>query len=267
VITQEEILNYIEKIPPAPKIIKETLRLLQLGELPKAAKVAKEDLALSAYLRSLVNKPIYGFKNEVKDIAQIFSILGVARSQQAVYNYLLGLLSPKEWKFFKLSQKTFYDLQDQLSVHWSKILAHLHVKDPQIEASITLLPSSVIVAEALFASHEKNVTLIRTAKDIDLNTILQRLSGYTLFDIAQMIAKKWEMDEKIPKIVQYASGVADINQKDPIIVYGKWMHLLMFYIFSKPHCIEAGLNDFIEFNVDFVADIYEEFMEVVEIKE
>jgi HD-like signal output (HDOD) protein len=265
-VTKEEILAYIEKIPPAPNVVQKTVKLLQAGELPKAAKVAQEDLALSAYLRSIVNKPIYGFKNEVKDIAQIFSILGVSRSQQAVYNYLLGLLSPKEWKFFQLTQKSFYSLQDQLSVHWSKILEHLHVKDAQIEASITLLPSSIIVAEAIFASKEENVKLIRTTKDIDLNTMLQRLSGYTLFDISELIAQKWEMDEKIATIVKLASGNVVPNEKSELVEYAKWMHLLMFYIFSKPNCIEAGLNDFIEFNVEFVSDIYEDFMQVVEIE-
>ena len=107
--------SYIEKIPPSPKVLKVTLMLLNSGELVKAAQIAKEDLALNAYLKDLVNKPIYGFRNEVSDISQIFGILGVAKSQQAVYNYMISLLSPAQWKLFKLNKSSFSNLQADLS--------------------------------------------------------------------------------------------------------------------------------------------------------
>ena len=45
-ITKNEIDSFIEKIPPAQDVLRETLRLLNLGELTKAAKVADGDLAL-----------------------------------------------------------------------------------------------------------------------------------------------------------------------------------------------------------------------------
>ena len=40
---------------------------------------------------------------------------------------------------------------------------------------------------------------------------------------------------------------------------------LFFYTLSKPVYIEAGVNDFIDFQVEFVEDIYEEFNQVMEI--
>ncbi len=264
-ITKEDIEKFIEKIPPAPKVVKETITLLQKGELPKAAKIAQNDPALSSYLRSLVNKPIYGFRNEVKEISQIFGILGVSGSLQAVHNYLLNILAPNKWNYFGLNQKLFYSLQDELTISWNKILNALNVHDREIELSITLLPASIIVAEALFNSHKADVELIRSNKDIDLNTILQRLSGYTLFDICEMIANKWELDEKIAQIIQAASGKTSIADEE-LNRFGKFMHLLLFYIFSQPAYIEAGLNDFLEFHVEFVMDIYEEFNKIMEIE-
>ena len=264
-ITKEDIESYIERIPPAPEAVRETLRLLQAGELVKAAKVAAEDRALSVYLRNLVNKPIYGFKNEVKDIAQIFAILGVGSSVQTVYNYMMNLLSPKKWHFFAMSQPLFNDLQAELSAGWNKILKHLGIKDQDIEASIALLPSAVIVSEALFESHKEDVELIRSAKEIDLSSILKRLSGYTLFDISAMIAKKWEMPQKIVDIVMAASGAQEVQDKEAKKL-GAWMHLLLFYTLSKPKYIEAGLNDFLEFNIEYVQDIYEDFSKLMEIE-
>jgi hypothetical protein len=46
----------------------------------------------------------------------------------------------------------------------------------------------------------------------------------------------------------------------------KWMHLLLFYELSQPMFVKASLNDFIDFQIDYVQDIYEEFSSVMELK-
>lgn len=264
-ITKERIESFIEKIPPSPKVLNETIKLLNTGELIKAAKTAEHDLALKSYLKGVVNKPIYGFANEVSDISQIFGILGVSLSQQTVYNYMVTLLSPKNWTLFNLSAKSFHDLQANLSKKWEIVLKHLGINDKNIYAAISLLPASVIVTEALFSEKKEDVNLLRSAKALDYNTILVRLCGVSLFDICEQIAKKWEMDEKISKIVQAASGVKPSSDKN-VDNLGKWMHLLLFYELSQPEFIKAGLNDFVDFQIEYVGDIYEEFAALMEIE-
>ncbi len=264
-ITKNEIDSFIEKIPPAPSVLRETLRLLNIGDLTKAAKVAEGDLALKSYLKSIVNKPIYGFRNEVSDISQIFGILGVSLSQQTVYNYMVNLLSPKKWTLFKLNAKLFNELQANLSKKWEEILKHLHIEDKDIYASISLLPASIIVTEALFAQKKDNVNLLRTSKALDYNTILLRLCGASLFDICEQIARKWEMNQVTFKIIQAASGLNPSNIQE-VNNLGKWMHLLLFYELSKPEFIEAGLNDFVDFQIEYINDIYDEFASLMEIQ-
>lgn len=263
-ITIKQIDSYIEKIPPSPKVLKETLSLLNQGDLVKAAKVGKEDPALNAYLKELINKPIYGFRNEVNDISQIFGILGVEKSQQATYNYMISLLSPSKWKLFKLNKSSFYDLQAQLSANWQKITEHLDINDKDIQSAVSLLPASIIVSEALFCEKLEDVKILRSVDEIDLNTILQRLCKMDLFDICQRIAQKWEMPENIAAIIQASSGVKP-SQDETINTLGKWMHLLLFYTLSKPVFIEAQLNDFIDFQIEYVTDIYDDFSQLMEI--
>jgi len=263
-ITKEIIASYIEKIPPAPDKLKQTLMFLNAGELNKAAKTAMQDLALSSYLKELVNKPIYGFRNSVSDISQIFGILGVSGSQQAVYNYMINLLSPKKWLLFKLNASTFHNLQDELSTNWKTILKHLKITNKDIESSITLLPASIIVSEALFNTKIEDINLLRSVNPIDLNTVLQRLCGMDLFDICEQISQQWDMSPNIAKIVQASSGIKPSDNKN-INLLGKWMHLLLFFTLSKPAFIEAGLNDFIDFQVDYVGDIYEDFTSIMDI--
>jgi len=262
--TKEDIANFIDKIPPTPKVLKETLFLLNTGELTKAAKVAETDLALRAYLKSIVNKPIYGFRNEVSDIGQIFGILGVSLSYQTVYNYMINLLSPSKWTLFKLNEKSFHTLQANLSKKWDLILEHLNIDNKDIHSSITLLPSSIIVCEALFSKSIDDVKLLRNTKSLDYNTILSRLCNVTLFDICEKIAVKWGMDEIIPKIVQASSGIKHSNDEE-IDNLGKWMHLLLFYELSQTQFVDAGLNDFIDFQIDYVGDIYDDFATLMEI--
>jgi len=263
-ITKDDIKNYIEKIPPAPKVLKQTLALLTDGELMQASKVAESDLALKSYLKNLVNKPIYGFKNEVSEVSQIFGILGVSGSQQAVYNYMLTLLSPNDWVVFNLNEKNFYELQARLSARYNKILTHLNIIDKDIQSAISLLPASIIVAEALFRDHKQDIELIRATKMIDYNTVLKRLAKVDLFDICSQIARKWEMPIKISQIIQCSSGLK-VSKNQEINNIGKWIHLLLFYEFSQPIFIEAGLNDFLDFQVDFVEDIYEDFLKVMKV--
>ena len=263
-ITKEQINDFIDKVPPAPKALKETLLELNNGDLVKAAAVAKEDKALNSYLKVLVNKPIYGFRNEVSDVSQIFGILGVNQSQQAVYNYMLTLLSPAKWRLFKLNRILFYNLQADLSMNWKKILDYLNIDDKDILSSISLLPASIIVSEALFCEKVEDINLLRSVNPIDLNSVLQRLTGIDLFDICEMIALKWELPEDIISIIQASSGLKPSDNED-INRLGKWMHLLLFFTLSQAKYIEAELNDFIDFQIEYVEEIYDDFSKVMEI--
>ncbi|MEA2072733.1 MAG: HDOD domain-containing protein, partial [Campylobacterota bacterium] len=256
--------SYITKIPPAPKALRETLLHLNNGDLVKAATAAKEDKALNTYLKVLVNKPIYGFRNEVTEVSQIFGILGVNRSQQAVYNYMTSLLSPSKWVLFKLNRTLFYNLQADLSINWQKVLNHLGIDDKDVLSAVSLLPASIIVSEALFSDRLNDVNTLRSVNAIDLNTILKRLAGVDLFDICESIAQKWELPQNISLVIQSASGLKP-SSDETINTLGKWMHLLLFYMLSQPKYIEAELNDFIDFQIDYVGDIYEDFSSLMEI--
>lgn len=262
-ITSDEIALYIQKIPAAPAVVQEALNYARAGDLAKASKCASEDPALKLYLKTLMKRPIYGFRNEVSDVAQIFGILGLSASQQTLYNYLLSLLTPKKWELFALNNHQFYDLQASISKHWESILAHLKINDKEIESAISLIPASIIVCEALFAKHKTQVAQLRAVKALDFNTILFRITGSDLFDLSGEIAHKWEMPQRIVDLIRSASGrVEELTGQERLLA--QWMHLLLFYELSQPNYVSAGLNEFIDFNIEFVQDIYESFIQVVQ---
>ncbi|MDD2829716.1 MAG: histidine kinase [Sulfuricurvum sp.] len=262
VITSEEINLYIQNIPSAPTVVRQALQYARAGDLIKAAKSAEEDPALRHYLKILVNRPLYGFKNEVSDVSQIFGILGVSATQQCLYNYLLSILTPKKWVLFSLTNHQFYDLQAALSQRWEKILTHLKIDNKEIRSAITLIPATIIVCEALFSAHKNEVNQLRSVKALDYNTILHRLSTYDLFSLAGTIGKLWEMDELSILLIESSSGLKE-EIPSKIKTLAQWIHLLLFYELSQSIYVMAGLNEFIDFQIDFVEDIYEEFTEVM----
>lgn len=261
-ITSKEVALYLQAIPPTPNAVRQALECSRAGDLTKAAKIASEDLALHQYLKILVNRPLYGFKNNVSDVSQIFSILGLSATQQTLYNYLLTLLIPKKWELFEFTNMQFYDLQVSFSKRWEKILHHLGVDDAEIHSVISLVPATIIVCEALFASHKEEVMQLRSVKALDFNTILQRLSGRDLFDLAGEIALLWEMPQSSIALIKSASGLKNCSTKGQKTI-AQWIHLLLFYELSQGACVSAGLNEFLDFHIDFVQEIYEPFMKVI----
>jgi len=261
-ITQEEIHDYIKSIPPSPTALKATLACIQEGELAKAADEASQDPALKLFLQAIVNKPIYGFKNDIKDLRQIFGVLGLAQAEQIIYNYMISLLAPSRWELFSLTNKEFSQIQDSLSFAWKKILEHKNIKDKSLFSSISLLPASIIVCEALFKAKQDELELLRSVQEIDYNPILKRLSGMDLFDLCAKIAEAWEMPEPIAQIVPASSGHTE-QQNPKTTELSKRMHLLFIYQLSQPICTAARMNDFIEFNIEYVQEIYEEFQDLM----
>ena len=261
-ISSQDVQDYLKAIPAAPNVVRQALSCVQEGDLVKAAKCANDDPALRHYLKILVNRPLYGFKNEVTDVAQIFGILGLSVTQQTLYNYLLSLLAPKKWEVFSLSNGQFYDLQASLSKKWENILSHLGNQDKETLSAISLIPATIIVCNALFSSHKNEIVQLRSVKNIDFSTILQRLSGRDLFDLAAEIAQQWGMSDNTIEIIKNSSGLHSNIPKEQKKL-AQWIHLLLFYELSQSTYITAGLNEFLDFQIDFVQEIYEPFMTVV----
>jgi pyruvate/2-oxoglutarate/acetoin dehydrogenase E1 component len=149
-----------------------------------------------------------------------------------------------------------------LSKKWETILSRLGNQDKEILSAISLIPATIIVCDALFSSHKNEIVQLRSVKNLDFSTILQRLSGRNLFDLAGEIAHQWGMSDDAIKLIKNSSGLHnDISKEQKRLA--QWIHLLLFYELSQSTYITAGLNEFLDFQIDFVQEIYESFMTVV----
>lgn len=265
-ITANDLEKFIKQIPAAPVVVIETLKELEKEDLIKAAKSALRDPALISYLREIINKPYFGFTNDINDIYQIFSGLGIIRAKQIISSYLVSILAPKSWSFFELTQEDIQNMQSDTIIIWNKILDYKKCEESEIAISAVLLPAAIIVCEYLFRAKQEEIELILSNKYLDYNSLLERVSGRNFFDLVEIICQKWGLPIRSAKILKAASG----NNPDACdykdLVYAKMLHMLFFYLLVKPNLVKAGLMQFIEYNPDFTEDIAQEFIEIVGIK-
>ncbi len=255
-----DIDRYLDSIPPIPKTIKSTLLYLDKADMLQAANIAKEDVVFVEYLSDVVNKPIFGFRDEIRNVNQIFGILGLNRAKQMIYSYYMQIILPKKWEVFDFSSKKFQDLQANLMIQWSKILDALAIQNRDIEHSITLIPASLIVCEMLFRDIKDTISLLRDTKEITYDAILYKMSGYRLLDVVEKIAKKWEFKKSTAVFIKSALGS---ESKREIDIY---LRLLLSYEMSKPYIIDSGLNDFFDFSLDFKEKDISKFQSIIDME-
>jgi HD-like signal output (HDOD) protein len=263
-VTPKQIAEYIQKVPPLPDTLRLSLEALEKGELATAAKVAAADPAMIHYLKHVVNSAAYGFRNELKDAAQIFSALGIERAKQLLYAYMVSLIAPKRWRYFTIDADGFRQFQTDLMHKWEKIVRHEKADEKYLSAA-AIMSAGLVVADAIFGDHASDVALLRESGDYDLDTILRRVSRLGFDRLVVTIAEKWEVDKDVIRLVAMAFGKEACPVEDRFCRLARMLHLLLFYELSRPLMMDAGANAFIDFNPEFSEPVLEAFQEIVEI--
>jgi len=245
-ISKKEIIQKIQTIPPLPQAVKDTINYLKAGDLQKAADSADSDVVLKQKISTIVNSAYFGFTKKLTDTRQMFSAMGLEMAKSVVLSYMVSLLEPKEWKIF--TKLNFEEFQTAFLAH-SKEAIILETSESVYKKyadSIALIPATICLVDELLGDKKDKIELLMESSELDYGKILKRFTGYSLFDLAAVVAKKWELDEdniKMVKLVECNSCKID----DEIIKKtAATIHLEFFYLVSKPQFFE--LNTFIEFN-------------------
>ena len=261
-ISKDQIKTQIEKIPAIPKFVKLTLDELNKQDITKASSFANQDLAFINYLKSVVNKPIFGFVNEINEPKQIFTILGISKSIQVIYTYLISLITPKKWKIFHLDIYKFQKIQLNLMHTWGNILKSIGLNTKENLQIITLIPYTFILVENIFKAHSEDIKLLQAQRKLDFNKILIRTSGYDVYDLSVELAKIWELPQMSIDVLQTLKSKN--NDNNDVLKMAKYIHLALFYELSSVYMSETGLNSFIEFDIDFILSIEKEFKALID---
>jgi hypothetical protein len=238
-ISTEDIKKYLKQVPPLPEPAVKTLEYLKQGELKKAALEADKDLVLKKQIQSVVNSAYFALPNKVEDTVQLFSMIGLEMAKSLVYSYIVSLLEPKEWKIFKIDFKSFQAeflrlYEDCFILEFGK---EEYKKYPEIGA---IIPATVCVCDMLLGEKKDKLELITSSAPLEIGTILKRMTGVTLFQIAAEIAKIWELESEKAEIIKNSECIKCNNKISALT------HFIFFYLASKPAYYD--LNSLIEFN-------------------
>ncbi len=263
-VNKSELEKYIAKIPPKPDIIVRVIEQVEAGNLKKGAEIAKEDTILVKYMQNLINKPIFGFRKKVTDIVQIFALFGIDHVHELLHHYLLTLMSPKKWRIFKLNDNSFRELQAQLSFYWGRILEFENIHNRDIALAVSLLPLSILICDEIFHNFKSEIELLEDTSSVDYDFLLYKLTEVRLTELSAKIGEFWGFPKIALDILSASSPNQNINNKFPenINNLGKWLHLTLFYVLSKPLFINSDLNSFIKFDIDYIESIYQNFSEL-----
>lgn len=262
-LSETTIDNYIETIPPVPKIVKSCIESLNSGNLIHAADVASEDRAFLHYLQNIVNKPIFGFRDEVKDARQIFGILGLTKARQLIHGYYLLLILPKNWEVFDFNTSLFQDFQTRLIHNWEKIVKFLGKDDHSLNQAISIIPATFVICEMLFRDINGTVKLLRDKKQMSYETIFYKMTDRSFFEVSALIAKKWDFSEDIVEMIRKIGELkeGDFGENALLISY---LRLLLTYEMSRPAIIKAGLNDLFHLEPTFDDDVLNNFYKIIQ---
>ena len=242
IISKQDIMKKIASLPPLDEIIKEAITYLKAGELQKAADAVDKDIILKKKIEHIVNSAYFGFSKRLTETRQMFSAMGLEMARSVILSYMVSLLAPKEWKIF--THLDFEEFQSAFlaSAKEAIILETNEETYKKYADSIALIPATICLVDELLGEKKGEVDLLIESSGLDYGTILKRFTGVSLFELAAVVAKKWELDkENIDIIKATECKVCQENQIIPAV-----LHLEFFYLVSKPQFFE--LNSFIEFN-------------------
>jgi HD-like signal output (HDOD) protein len=246
IISKSDIIKKISSIPPLPQSVKETIDYLKAGDLQKAADSANSDIVLKQKISSIVNSAYFGFSKKLTDIRVMFSAMGLEMAKGVVLSYMVSLLAPKEWKIFK--NLNFKEFQSAYLANSKEaiILETDEATYKKYSDAIALIPATICLVDELLGEKKKKVDLLIESSGLDYGKILKRFTGMSLFELAALVAKKWELDEYNIKLIKYVECNNCKIYDKVLLKLSAVLHLEFFYLVSKPQFFD--LNSFIAFN-------------------
>jgi len=245
IITKDDIKKKIASIPPLPEQVQKAINYLKEGDLQKAADAVDEDIVLKQKISSIVNSAYFGFSKKLTDTRQMFSAMGVEMAKGVILSYMVHLLAPKEWKIF-----TGIDFEEFQSAFLNNAKEALILEAGEetykkYSDAIAIIPATICLVDDLLGDKQDQVNLLIEASGLNYGTILKRFTGMSLFGIASLVAKEWNLSLSNIRAIK-ATECEQCEDCEVDCVIPATLHLEFFYLVSKP--MFYSLNSLITFN-------------------
>jgi HD-like signal output (HDOD) protein len=216
-ITDKEISEAIEKIPPLEPVVARTLALIKdpTSSPQKLAQEIAKDVMLTFEIMKIVNSPIYGFSRMVQSLEHAITLLGFKSIESIVISAYAKRVYDTDLKFFNLKRGEL-SIQAFIGALAAKLVAQENW--PELEDLVfsagTLRSVGKIIMNFFFSKHYDKLKQ-EIKKDFDsFDKVEKKIFGFTSNEFSIIILERWKIPDEIKKIVQFYNKLSLIKEKE-----------------------------------------------------
>jgi HD-like signal output (HDOD) protein len=216
-ITDKEISEAIEKIPPLEHVVARTLALIKdpTSSPQKLAQEIAKDVMLTFEIMKIVNSPIYGFSRRVQSLEHAITLLGFKSIESIVLSAYAKRVYDTDLKFFNLKRGEL-SIQAFIGALAAKLVAQENW--PELEDLVfsagTLRSVGKIIMNFFFSKHYDKLKQ-EIKKDFDsFDKVEKKIFGFTSNEFSIIILERWKIPDEIKKIVQFYNKLSLIKEKE-----------------------------------------------------
>jgi HD-like signal output (HDOD) protein len=216
-ITDKEISETIEKIPPLEPVVAGTLALIKdpTSSPQKLAQEIAKDVMLTFEIMKIVNSPIYGFSRRVQSLEHAITLLGFKSIESIVLSAYAKRVYDTDLKFFNLKRGEL-SIQAFIGALAAKLVAQenwAELEDLVFSAG-TLRSVGKIIMNFFFSKHYDKLKQ-EIKKDFDsFDKVEKKIFGFTSNEFSIIILERWKIPDEIKKIVQFYNKLSLIKEKE-----------------------------------------------------
>jgi HD-like signal output (HDOD) protein len=216
-ITDKEISDALEKIPPIDHVVARTLALLR-DPTTSARRIAQEiakDVLLSFEIMKIVNSPIYGFSRKVQSLEHAITLIGFKSVESIVLSAYTKRIYDVELKYFRLKRGEL-SIQAFIGAYAAKLVSQENWPDLEdiTFASAVLRSLGKIIMNYFLSKHFDKIKQELTKESDNFDKIEKKIFGFTSNELSVIVLERWGISEEIKKVIQFYNKLSLIKEKE-----------------------------------------------------
>ncbi len=207
----KEIAERIKALPPLPKSFYQMSLICQdpNASVSDLARVIEEDPMLVANLLKVANSPLYGFRREIKNVAQAVSLFGMSTTRSLVTDMSIKKLLNVDMAPYGVTPEEFAaisSLQSALILQWySKI-------DPAkadflFLAALLQETGKILIADEIVKNNETYQFRSEIENSNNIADVERMFARITSSEVAALIFKHWKFEKTMVDAIAYSDAL------------------------------------------------------------
>jgi HD-like signal output (HDOD) protein len=216
-ITDKEISDALEKIPPIDHVVVRTLALLRdpTTSVRRIAQELAKDVLLSFEIMKIVNSPIYGFSRKVQSLEHAITLIGFKSVESIVLSAYTKRIYDVELKYFRLKRGEL-SIQAFIGAYAAKLVSQENWPDLEdiTFASAVLRSVGKIIMNYFLSKHFDKIKQELTKESDNFDKIEKKIFGFTSNEFSVIVLERWGISEEIKKVIQFYNKLSLIKEKE-----------------------------------------------------